>query len=96
MQRGMGIRPVIKPRVNARTDLGLPERCTPATIPKTLVEREWSKVRGYGRRWAAETAFSTYKRLYGEHCLSKNIENITRELKAKAYIYNTLINMQTK
>jgi hypothetical protein len=22
---------------------------------------------GYGRRWAVETAFSTYKRLYGEY-----------------------------
>jgi hypothetical protein len=47
---------------------------------------------GYGRRWAVETAFSTYKRLYGEYCMSRNIE---RELKAKAYIYNTLINIQT-
>jgi hypothetical protein len=47
----------------------------------------------YGRRWAVETAFSTYKRLCGEYCMSRNIE---RELKAKAYIYNTLINMQTR
>jgi hypothetical protein len=49
-----------------------------------------SGVRVYGRRWAVETAFSTYKRLYGEYCMSRNIENIERELKAKAYIYNTL------
>jgi hypothetical protein len=49
--------------------------------------------RVYGRRWAVETASSTYKRLYGEYCMSRNIE---RELKAKAYIYNTLINMQTR
>jgi hypothetical protein len=26
---------------------------------------------GYGRRWAVETAFSTYKRLYGEYCMSR-------------------------
>jgi hypothetical protein len=55
-----------------------------------------SGVRVYGRRWAVETAFSTYKRLYGEYCMSRNIENIERELKAKAYIYNTLINMHTR
>jgi hypothetical protein len=51
---------------------------------------------GYGRRWAVETAFSTYKRLYGEYCMSRKIENIERELKAKAYIYNTLINMHAR
>jgi len=50
----------------------------------------------YGRRWAVETAFSTYKRLYGEHTISRNIENIERGLKAKAYIYNTLINIHTR
>jgi hypothetical protein len=32
------------------------------------------------------TSFSTYKRLYGEHTMSRNIENMERELKAKAYI----------
>jgi len=48
---------------------------------------------GYGRRWAVETASSTYKRLYGEHTISRNIE---RELKTKAYIYNTLINTQAR
>ena len=43
------------------------------------------------RRWTIETAFSTYKRLYGENTMSRNIG---RELKAKAYIYNILINTQ--
>jgi hypothetical protein len=49
-------------------------------------ERGWSMFMGYGRRWAVETASSTYKRLCGEHTMSRNIEI---ELKAKAYIYNT-------
>jgi len=49
---------------------------------------------GYGRRWAAETAFSTFKRLYGEYCMAKNMESISKELAAKAYIYNMLINLQ--
>jgi hypothetical protein len=84
--RRMGIRPIIKPRANARTDRGPPERRISAAILKMFGERGWSIVMGYGRRWAVETAFSTYKRLYGEYCMSRNIE---RELKAKAYIYNT-------
>jgi hypothetical protein len=44
-------------------------------------EKGWSMVMGYSRRWAVETAFPTYKRLYGEHTMSRNIE---RELKTKA------------
>jgi hypothetical protein len=59
-------------------------------------EKGWSMFMGYGRRWAVETALSTYERPYGEHCMSRNIENIERELKTKAYIYNTLINMHAK
>jgi hypothetical protein len=94
--RGMGIRPVIKPRANARTDRGPPERRISAAILKMFGERGWSMFMGYGRRWAVETAFSTYKRLYGEYTMSRNIENIERELKAKAYIYNTLINMHAR
>jgi hypothetical protein len=94
--RGMGIRPVIKPRANARTDRAPPERRVSAAILEMFGEGGWSMFMGYGRRWAVETAFSTYKRLYGEYTMSRNIENIERELKAKAYIYNTLINMQTR
>jgi hypothetical protein len=83
---GMGVGPIIKPRANARTDRGPPERRISAAILKMFGERGWSMFMGYGRRWAVETAFSTYKRLYGEYCMSRNIENIERELKAKAYI----------
>jgi len=86
-----GIKPIIKPRRNARTDRGPPERRRSAMTLKTLGEGEWSRATGYGRRWAAETAFSTFKRLYGEYCMSKNMEAIAEEIAAKAYIYNMLI-----
>ena len=43
----------------------------------------------------AETAFSTFKRLYGEHSMAKNMGTIAKELAAKAYIYNMLINLQS-
>jgi hypothetical protein len=89
-----GIKPIIKPRKNARADRGPPERRNSVMMLKMLGEREWSGRMGYGRRWAAETAFSTFKRLYGEHSMAKNMENIAKELAAKAYIYNMLINLQ--
>jgi len=69
------------------------ERRMSAAILKMFGERGWSMFMGYGRRWAVETAFSTYKRLYGEHTISRNIE---RELKTKAYKYNTLISIQAR
>jgi hypothetical protein len=90
---GMGVKPIIKPRRNARADRGPPERHTSVIMFKTLGEKEWSRRVGYGRRWTAETAFSTFKRLYGEHCMAKNMETIVKELMAKAYIYNMIINL---
>jgi len=53
----------------------------------------WSREKGYGRRWAAETAFSTFKRLFGEHSTARTMENIARELAAKVALYNTLLNL---
>jgi hypothetical protein len=79
----MGIKPIIKLRRNARRDREPPERHRSVMILKTLGEEELSKVMSYGRRWAVETAFSTFKRLYGEYCM------------AKAYIYNIIINLES-
>jgi len=44
--RKMGIKPIIKPRRNARTDRGPPERRSSVMILKTLGEREWSQSDG--------------------------------------------------
>jgi hypothetical protein len=91
----MEIKPIIKPRKNSRMDLGPPERRRSVMILKTLEEKGWSRVMGYGRRWSVETAFSTFKRLYGEYSMAKSMENITKEMMAKAYIYNMIINLQS-
>jgi hypothetical protein len=45
----MGIKPIIKPRRNARVDRGPPERRNSAIILKTLGEKAWSRAKGYGR-----------------------------------------------
>ncbi|MBS7635412.1 transposase [Candidatus Bathyarchaeota archaeon] len=91
--RRMGVKPIIKPRRNARADRGPPERRLAVRLIRRLGDGGWAGMMGYGRRWAAETAFSTFKRQYGEHCMAKNMESIERELAAKAYIYNMLINL---
>jgi hypothetical protein len=53
----------------------------------------WAKLTGYGRRWAVETAYSTFKRLFGEHSLARSFENIARELVGKVALYNMMVNM---
>lgn len=53
----------------------------------------WAKLKGYGRRWMVETAFSTFKRLFGEHSMARSLENIARELVAKVALYNRLVNL---
>ncbi len=88
-----GIEAVIKPRRNSRPD-------TRSTARRRAVEEflglgyeVWAREKGYGRRWAAETAFSTFKRMFGEHSLARTLENIARELVAKVALYNMLVNM---
>jgi hypothetical protein len=40
---------------------------------------------GYGRRWAVETAFSTYKRLYGENTMSRNMEKHSKRAEGQKH-----------
>ena len=40
-----------------------------------------------------ETAYSTFKRLFGEHSLTRSLENIAGELVEKVALYNLLVNM---
>jgi hypothetical protein len=54
----MGVNPIIKPRRNARTDRGPPERRVSVIMFKVLGEKVWSRVMGYGRRWAADSVLN--------------------------------------
>jgi len=84
---------VIKPRRNSCVDTPSEPRRKAVTQYKRLGHRRWAKLKGYGRRWSVETAYSTFKRAFGEFCMAKTMKNITKELTAKAYIYNMLINL---
>jgi len=90
---GRGIEPVIKPRRNSRLDVGPPSRRRAVELCRELGYEAWARVTGYGRRWAVETAYSTFKRLFGEHSLARNLENIVRELAGKVAVYNMLVNV---
>jgi len=88
-----GIEAVVKPRVNARSDTGSLGRSIAVGQIRELGYETWAEFVGYGRRWAVETAYSTFKRLFGEHSLARSLECIARELVGKVALYNVLVNM---
>ena len=87
-----GIEPVIKPRRNARLGTGPPARRRAVSQIRELGYEAWARIAGYGRRWAVETSYSTFKRLFGELSLARGFENIARELAGKVALYNVLVN----
>ena len=69
---GLGVEAVIKPRRNSRLDTGpLGRRLAVGRVRERGYEA-WAKLTGYGRRWTVETAYSTFKRLFGEHSLARS------------------------
>jgi len=87
-----GIEPVIKPRRNARLGTGPPARRRAVSQIRELGYEAWARITGYGRRWAVETAYSTFKRLFGDLSLARSFESIARELAGKVALYNVLVN----
>jgi IS5 family transposase len=88
-----GIEPAIKVRKNASTKpRGSRARAAEVKEFKRLGYDTWRKEKGYGQRWQAETAFSTYKRTFGEYVAARKFENMVNEISLKVYTYNMLIN----
>jgi len=91
--RSRGIEAAVKPRRSSRLDTPAEARRTAVRLYKRLGHRRWVRLKGYGRRWSVETAYSTFKRAFGGACMAKTMENITKELVAKATVYNMLVNL---
>lgn len=90
------IEPIIKVRKNASLKA---RGCMPRKL--SVIEQKqdldgWKKNHGYGYRWAAESAFSAFKRLFGEHVKAVKWKNMVKELLLKASIYNMFISMNPK
>jgi len=89
---GRGIKVTVKPKRNGRADRGHPGRRRAVELIKRLGYDGWARFTGYGRRWAVETAYSTFKRMFGEGCMAKSLGSIARELAGKVALYNVLVN----
>jgi IS5 family transposase len=87
------IEPVIKTRRNARSGTGPPARGVTVGQIRELGYGTWAELVGYGRRWAVETAYSTFKRLFGESAMGRSLGSIALELAGKVALYNMLVNM---
>lgn len=83
-----GIEAAIKVRKNSsRRARGCQAR--KQTVLEYLRDAEsWKRRVGYGLRWMAETAFSTFKCLFGEHVMARRLPNMIREMLLKASLYN--------
>jgi predicted acylesterase/phospholipase RssA len=46
------------------------------------------KKRKYGKRWMAETAFSSIKRMFGEYVSATRFLNMVKEMTMKVSLYN--------
>jgi hypothetical protein len=86
-----GIEVVVKPKRNARADRGHPSRRRAVSVIRELGYGAWARLAGYGRRWAVETAYSTFKRLFGESVMGRSLGSITSELVGKVALYNALV-----
>ena len=67
------IEAVVKPRRNARSDTGPLSRSVAVGMIRELGYESWAETVGYGRRWAVETAYSTFKRLFGEGAMGRRL-----------------------
>ena len=88
-----GIEAVIKPRRNSVPGAASSARGRVVEEFLDMGYEVWACEKGYGDRWMVETAYSTFKRLFGECSLSRSLENIAHELVAKVALYNLLVNM---
>ncbi|HET7344291.1 MAG TPA: transposase [Nitrososphaeraceae archaeon] len=48
----------------------------------------WKNSISYGHRWIAETAFSSIKRMFGEHATARKFSNMVKEIFLKTALYN--------
>ena len=88
-----GIEPAIKVRRNSSSRARGCHARKRAVVEQLRDPEAWKKRVGYGERWMVETAFSTFKRLFGEHVVAKSLPDMVNEVLLKASLYNLLTSL---
>lgn len=83
-----GIKPGIKVRKNSIISGRNNRLRNKEVMLQTKNLSKWKTKRKYGHRWMAETAFSTIKRMFGEHVSATRFDNMVKEMMIKVSLYN--------
>jgi hypothetical protein len=83
-----GIEPAIKVRKNSIASSKNNRMRNREVRNQTRDLLKWKRKRGYGQRWIAETAFSSIKRMFGEHVSASSFQNMAKEMMIKVSLYN--------
>jgi hypothetical protein len=82
------IRPAIKVRKNSVTSLKNNSLRNGEVYSQLKDLLKWKKRRIYGKRWMAETVFSSIKRMFGEYVSAIKYQNMIKEMILKVSLYN--------
>jgi hypothetical protein len=82
------IRPAIKVRKNSVTSLKNNSLRNGEVYSQLKDLLKWKKRRTYGKRWMAETVFSSIKRMFGEYVSAIKYQNMIKEMILKVSLYN--------
>ena len=83
-----GIEPAIKARKNSVTSFKSNRMRNREVKQQTKDFLKWKKKKRYGLRWIAETAFSSVKRMFGEHVSASRFQSMVKEMVLKVSSYN--------
>lgn len=87
-----GIEAVIKVRKDAsRRAKGSPARARAVRQFQDMGYEAWRDRHGYGQRWACEQAFSSLKRVFGEHVVARRRDLMVTEVLMKVALYNMML-----
>jgi len=86
-----GLKPIVKPDKNARTDGKSKLRNQVVKERNILGYKRWAKRNGYGHRWpATEGIFSGLKRMFGEHLAATSEVGMLQEAACKIWAYQRI------
>jgi IS5 family transposase len=82
------IKPGIKTRSNSKVKSTNCQARNMSVVKQQANFKRWKRSVSYGYRWMAETAFSSIKRMFGEHVTARKFPHMVKEIFLKATLYN--------
>ena len=82
------IKPGIKTRSNSKVRSTNCHARNMSVVKQQANLKRWKRSVSDGHRWMAETAFSSIKRMFGEHVTARKFPNMVKEIFLKATLYN--------